>query len=235
MSLHIGAKNGEIADTVLLPGDPLRARFIAETYFENPVCYNEVRGMYGFTGTYKGKQISVQGTGMGVPSISIYVHELLTEYDVKTVMRVGTCGSIHPDLRVRDLILAMAACSDSNINNLRFPGKNFSPIADYELLRRADELARQKGVKANVGNIFTTDSFYHDDQNYWKQWADFGILGLEMESTALYTLAAKFHARALSILTVSDDLVREEAASSEERQNSFRQMIDLALEVAVQG
>lgn len=233
MSFHIGAADGQIADTILLPGDPLRAKFIAETYIEDPICYNEVRGMYGYTGMYKGKRISVQGTGMGVPSISIYVNELIRDYGVKTLMRVGSCGSIQESIKLRDIIFALGACTDSAMNRNRFGGRDFSPTADFELLRAAVAAAEEKQLSYHVGNAFTTDLFYHDDPDYWKDWASYGVLAIEMETTALYTLAAKYGARALSILTVSDDIVTGGKVSAEEREKTFTDMMEVALETAV--
>ncbi len=233
MSIHIGAKRGDIAEAILLPGDPLRARFIAEKWLETPVCYNEVRGMYGYTGTYKGKRISVQGTGMGLPSLSIYVNELISTYDVKTLIRVGSCGAMQPSLKLRDIILAQAASSDSGINKLRFRGMDFAPIADFDLLVTSRDKAREKGVDVTVGNILSSDTFYADDPDSWKQWAAFGILAAEMEASALYTLAAKFKRRALAILTVSDSIVSHQETSSEEREKTFTDMIEIALETAV--
>jgi purine-nucleoside phosphorylase len=233
MSIHIAAKPGDIASTVLLPGDPLRAKYIAENFFEDAVCYNEVRGMYGFTGMYKGKRVSVQGTGMGIPSISIYVNELISEYQVTDLIRVGTCGGIRPDTRLRDVILAMSASTDSQINRLRFGGIDYAPTASFPLLKKAYDAASTRNIDVKVGPVFTSDSFYHDDPDYWRIWAAYGILAIEMETTALYTLAAKFHVHALSILTVSDDLVLDKQATSEERQTAFTQMMEIALETAI--
>lgn len=234
MSIHIGAKKGEIADTILLPGDPLRAKFIAENYFENVVQYNEVRGMYGFTGTYKGKRISVQGTGMGVPSISIYVNELIQEYDVKTLIRVGTCGSMQDDVHIRDVILAQGATTDSQVNRMVFGGIDYAPLAHFELLKNAYEIAREKGLTTHVGNVFTSDSFYRDNGREMNELlARYNVIAVEMETSALYTLAAKFNRRALSILTVSDHVFTGEQTTSEERQTSFQQMMELALETAI--
>ena len=232
MSIHIAAKPGDIAETILLPGDPLRAKFIAETILENAACYNEVRGMYGFTGTYKGKKVSVQGSGMGIPSISIYAHELLTEYQVKNLIRIGTCGSILPEIHLRDVILAMSASTDSHINRLRFNGQDYAPTANFNLLKKAWDSAQAKGIDVHVGNILSTDTFYTDDPEAWKHWAEYGVMALEVETAALYTLAAKFKANALSILTVSDDIVREKIATSEERQTTFTNMVEIALEAA---
>ena len=232
MSIHIAAKPGEIAETILLPGDPLRAKYIAETFLENPVCYNEVRGMLGYTGTYKGKRISVQGTGMGVPSISIYVNELISSYDVKTLIRVGTCGAIQKDVKVRDVILGMTASTDSKMNQLTFNGIDYAPCADFELLKNAYEAGVEKGLKMKVGNIFTADQFYNDNADHEK-WAKYQILAIEMESSALYTLAAKFGRRALSVLTVSDHILTGEETTAEERQTTFNDMIEVALEAAL--
>ncbi len=232
MSVHIAAKHGEIAETILLPGDPLRARFIAETYFENPVCYNEVRNMLGFTGIYKGKRISVQGTGMGIPSISIYANELFRDYGVKTAIRVGTAGSLQKDLALRDIVLAQATCTDSGANAIRFKGLSFAPTANWGLLYRAWEEARTLGLSTKVGPVISSDMFYTDDPNQWELWARWGVLAVEMESAELYTLAAKYGREALAILTISDSLVSGEATSSEERERSFAQMLELALTVA---
>jgi len=233
MSIHIGAKSGDIASTVLLPGDPLRAKYIAEHIFEDAACYNEVRGMYGFTGTYKGKTVSVQGTGMGIPSISIYVHELITEYQAANLIRIGTCGGIQPDMQLKDVILTMTASTDSHINKLRFQGMDYSPTASFPLLKKAYDAAVEKGIDVKVGNVLTSDTFYQDDPDYWKFWANYGVLAVEMETAALYTLAAKFHVNALSILTVSDCLVTGQKATSEERQKAVTQMVEIALETAV--
>ncbi|NMA82237.1 MAG: purine-nucleoside phosphorylase [Epulopiscium sp.] len=231
MSIHIGAKKGDIAKTILLPGDPLRAKYIAENFLENPVCYNEVRGMYGYTGTYKGKRVSVQGTGMGMPSISIYANELIEEYGVQRLIRVGTCGSMQEHVKIRDLVLAMGASSDSKMNEIRFGGKDYAPTADFALLKQAYEVAVAQGIDPKVGNILTSDFFYHDEPDTWKKWADYGIIAVEMESAALYTLAAKYRVQALTILTVSDSLVTGETTSSMERQTTFEQMMKVALEL----
>ncbi|WP_422123348.1 purine-nucleoside phosphorylase [Planococcus sp. X10-3] len=233
MSVHINAKKGEIADTILLPGDPLRAKYIAETFLEDVTLYNEVRNMFGYTGTYKGKRISVQGTGMGVPSISIYATELMQEYDVKKLIRVGTCGSIHKDVKVRDVILAQSASTDSNMNSIIFGNVTFAPTADFSLLLNAYNAGVEKGLNLRVGNVFTEDVFYNDHAEHEK-WAQYGVLALEMESSALYTLAAKFGAQALSILTVSDHLLTGEVTTAEERQTTFNDMIVVALDAAIQ-
>ncbi|QHJ71209.1 purine-nucleoside phosphorylase [Planococcus halotolerans] len=233
MSVHINAKKGDIADTILLPGDPLRAKYIAETFLEDVTLYNEVRNMFGYTGTYKGKRISVQGTGMGVPSISIYTTELMNEYDVKKLIRVGTCGSIHKDVKVRDVILAQSASTDSNMNSIIFGNVSYAPTADFGLLLNAYNAGVEKGLNLRVGNVFTEDVFYNDHAEHEK-WAQYGVLALEMESSALYTLAAKFGAQALSILTVSDHLLTGEVTTAEERQTTFNDMIIVALEAAIQ-
>ncbi|MBU1049964.1 purine-nucleoside phosphorylase [Candidatus Bipolaricaulota bacterium] len=232
MSIHIGAKKGEIAPSILLPGDPYRARFIAENLMEDVTCFNEVRGMLGFTGLVGGKRVSVMGTGMGVPSHSIYVNELINEYDVKTLIRVGTCGAMQPNLELGDVVLAMAASTDSQINKLRFSGMDYAPTASFGLLLKAYQVATARGADVRVGNILTSDTFYHDDPESWKLWAKFGVLVVEMETAGLYTLAAKYGVDALSILTVSDSLVTGAKATSEQRERTFTQMIELALEVA---
>ena len=233
MSIHLNAKNGEIAETVLLPGDPLRAKFIAENFLENAICYNEVRGMYGFTGTYKGKKISVQGTGMGIPSISIYVNELINDYNVKNLIRIGTAGSLKEDVKVRDLVIAMSACTDSNINKIRFDGRDFAPTASFDLLKEAYDSATSKSITPKVASVFTSDTFYHDNPESWKLWAKFGCVAVEMETAGLYTLAAKYGVNALSILTISDHLVTGELTSSEERQKTFTKMMEIALDATL--
>ncbi|GAA4068081.1 purine-nucleoside phosphorylase [Amphibacillus indicireducens] len=234
MSTHIGAKQGEIADKILLPGDPLRAKYIAENFLENPTCYNEVRGMLGYTGTYKNKRVSVQGTGMGVPSISIYVNELIQEYDVQKLIRVGTCGAIQKDVKVRDVILAQGATTDSQVNRMVFGGIDFAPLADFNLLKNAYQVGTEKKLKLRVGNVFTSDSFYRDNGlELLGKLADYQVLGVEMEATALYTLAAKFNRQALAILTVSDHVLTGEETSAKERQTTFNEMIEVALETAI--
>lgn len=234
MSIHIGANKGDIADTILLPGDPLRAKYIADKYLENPVQYNNVRGMLGFTGTYKGRRISVQGTGMGVPSISIYTHELMEAYDVQNLIRVGTCGAIQKDIHVRDVILAMSATTDSSLNRVRFNNLiDYAPTANFDLLLKAYEASKKAGVNVQVGNVFTADAFYNEHPEEVQKWADYGVLALEMESSALYTLAAKFGRKALTVLTVSDHVLTGEATSADERQTTLNQMIEIGLETAL--
>jgi purine-nucleoside phosphorylase len=229
---HIEAKQGDIAETILLPGDPLRAKYIAETFLENPVCYNEVRNMLGYTGTYKGKRISVQGTGMGIPSISIYATELMKEYNVQNLVRVGTCGAIQKDVKIRDVILSMSASTDSQTNKKVFGNMDYAPTANFELLKKAYDAGVEKGLQLKVGNVFSADIFY-DDYAEHEKWAQYGILAVEMEAAALYTLAAKYGRKALAILTVSDHILTGEATSPEERQTTFNQMIEVALEAVV--
>ncbi|APT47648.1 purine nucleoside phosphorylase [Bacillus safensis FO-36b] len=228
MSVHIGAEKGQIAETVLLPGDPLRAKYIADTYLEDVECYNEVRGMYGYTGTYKGKRVSVQGTGMGVPSISIYVNELIQSYDVQNLIRVGSCGAIKRDVNVRDVILAQTSSTDSQMNRVAFGPIDYAPCADFDLLKKAYDTAEAKNVAVRVGNVFTADQFYNEKP--LELMAQYGILAIEMETTALYSLAAKFDRKALSILTVSDHVLTGEETTAEERQTTFDEMILIALD-----
>lgn len=232
MSVHIEAKKGEIAETILLPGDPLRAKWIAETFLENPVCFNRVRNMFGYTGTYKGNKISVMGTGMGVPSISIYAHELITEYGVKNLIRVGSAGSYQEHVKIRDIVIAMAASSNSGLNELRFGGADYAPTANFELFEKAVNVARAKNIPIKAGNIFTSDEFYADDFESYKKWSKFGLLCVEMETAGLYTVAAKHKVNALTILTISDSLVTGERTTSAERETTFSDMINIALELA---
>ncbi|WP_452600643.1 purine-nucleoside phosphorylase [Pontimicrobium sp. MEBiC06410] len=229
MSTHINAKQGEVAETVLLPGDPMRAKWIAETFFENPICYNEVRGMFGYTGTYKGRRISVQGTGMGIPSTLIYCHELINNYGVQNLIRVGSAGSYQKDVNIRDIIIAMSASSTSGINNSRFINADYSPTASFELFMKAALYAKDNNISIKAGNVLSADEFYEDDFNNYKKWADFGVLCVEMETAGLYTIAAKHNVKALSILTISDSLVTGEHTSSHERERSFNTMVDIAL------
>lgn len=232
MSIHIGANKGDIAETILLPGDPLRAKWIAETFFENPVCFNEVRGMLGYTGTYQGKRISVMGTGMGVPSISIYAHELITQFDVKNLIRVGSAGSYQEHIKIRDVVLAMAASSNSGLNEQRFGGADYAPTANFKLFNKAIEAAKEKNIPIKAGNIFTSDEFYADDFESYKKWSKFGVLCVEMETAGLYTVAAKHNVNALTILTISDSLVTGEKTTSKERETTFKDMIEIAIEIA---
>ena len=210
----------------------MRARFIAETMLQDAVCFNQVRGMWGYTGRYGDKIVSTMGTGMGMPSLSIYAHELVTEYGVKTLIRVGTCGALQPQLKVGDIVLAMTASTDSHINRLRFGGMDYAPAASFDLLLRAYRAAQGRGVNVQVGGILSGDTFYHDDPDWWKIWARYGMLVCEMESNALYTLAAKQGVSALSILTVSDSVVTGEEATAEQREKGFPLMAEIALEIA---
>lgn len=233
MSVHISAAKDEVADKILLPGDPLRAEFIAKKYLENPKCYNNVRGMLGYTGMYKGERVSVQGTGMGLPSISIYVNELIREYGVKKLIRVGSCGSLQKDIHVRDIVLAMSSSTNSSMNRNRFKGMDFAPTADFNLFNKAVNISDRMGLNIKAGNVLSSDSFYTDDPDEWKMWAAFNVLAVEMESSALYTLAAKYGVSALTILTVSDSLVTREETTSEEREKTFTQMMELALDTII--
>jgi purine-nucleoside phosphorylase len=210
----------------------LRAKYIAENFLTGTNCYNKVRGMYGYTGVYKGKRVSIQGTGMGIPSISIYLNELITSYKAKNLIRIGSCGSMQADIKIRDVILAMSASTNSHINKIRFNGMDYAPTANYNLLKRAHDIALEKNISVKIGSVLTSDTFYQDDPNSWKHWANYGILAVEMETAALYTLAAKFKINALSILTVSDSLVTREETTSEERQKTFNQMVEVTLELA---
>jgi purine-nucleoside phosphorylase len=232
MSVHIEGKKGDIAETILLPGDPLRAKWIAETFLDNPVCFNKIRNMFGYTGTYNGKRISVMGTGMGVPSISIYAHELINEFGVKNLIRVGSAGSYQKHVKIRDIVLAMAASSNSGVNELRFGGADYAPTADFGLFQKAVEVAKAKNIPLKAGNVFTSDEFYADNFESYKKWSKFGVLCVEMESAGLYTVAAKHNVNALTILTISDSLVTGERTSSKERESTFREMIEIALELA---
>lgn len=230
---HLSAKPGDIADIVLLPGDPLRAKLIAERFFESPKCHNEVRGMLGYTGTYKGRRVSVQGTGMGIPSISIYASELMNTYGAKTLVRVGTCGAIQPAVKLRDLVIAQSASTDSSIISTRFKGMAYAPAADYELLSRSVNSARARGFQVHVGNVLSTDTFYDEDPAAWTLWARYNVLALEMEAAGLYTLAARHGARALAVLMVSDSLITHGKLSPEERQTGFADMVTAALDAAI--
>lgn len=232
MSLHIAAKEGEIAEVVLLPGDPLRAKHIAETFLENPQQYTSIRNIYGFTGTYKGKRVSVQATGMGVPSISIYTHELITQYGVKKLIRVGTCGAMHEDIKLRDIVIAQAATTDSGIIRQIFGNMNFAPIADYELLSKAVLSAKAQNIPVRVGNVVTADRFYDEEIDSAKL-VKYGVLAAEMETAGLYVKAAEFGVKALALFTVSDHIIRNEQVPTEERQNTFDDMVRVALEAAI--
>lgn len=229
---HNNAEKNDIAKTVLMPGDPLRAKFIAENYLENPVCYNEVRGMLGYTGTYKGVKVSVQGSGMGMPSIGIYSHELFNEYDVENIIRVGTAGAISDKANLRDLIIGMSASTNSSYaSQYRLPG-TYAPTASWKLLSAAVFSAEEKGCVYHVGNIFSSDTFY-DDANSLAEWQKMGVIGIEMEAAALYMNAARAGKNALCILTVSDCPLKGLSTTAQERQTSFRDMMEIALETAL--
>jgi purine-nucleoside phosphorylase len=230
MSNHIAAPAGAIAEGILLPGDPLRAKYIAENFLENPERFNEVRNMFGYTGLYKGRRVSVMGTGMGMPSLSIYVNELIRDYGARRLIRVGTCGTLRKEIEVRDLILAMSASTDSSVNRIRFKGMDYAPTASFRLLCAARDSAVARGAEPRVGPILSSDSFYSEDPDQWKLWAGFGILAIEMESAELYTLAAKFGVEALSVLTVSDHLVTGASTTSAERERSLGLMAEVGLE-----
>lgn len=228
---HIEAKAGDFAETVLMPGDPLRAKFIAETFLENPVLVNGVRGINGYTGTYKGKKVSVMASGMGIPSIGIYSYELFNFYDVKNIIRVGTAGVIRPDLKVRDIVIGQGACTNSNFaSQFDLPG-TFAPICSYELLKKAVDAAENIGIHPVVGNLYSSDMFYDDSQGLSK-WQKMGVLAVEMEAAALYMNAARAGKNALAICTISDNPFTGEATTSEERQKNFTSMMKIALEIA---
>ncbi|MCG1035891.1 purine-nucleoside phosphorylase [Polaribacter sargassicola] len=231
MSLHISAKKGEIAETVLLPGDPLRAKWIAETYLKDVKLYNDIRGMFGFTGFYNNKKVSVQGTGMGIPSTLIYATELITEYGVKNLIRVGSAGSYQKEIKVRDIVIAMSASTNSGLNKIRFNGADYAATASFQLFQKAIEIAKEKAIAVKAGNVFSSDEFYADDFNSYKKWAAYGVLCVEMETSGLYTVAAKHKVNALSILTISDSLVTNEITTASEREHTFKEMIEIALEL----
>jgi len=232
MTVHIGADKGDIADTILLPGDPMRAKFIAENYLEDIECYNEVRGMLGYTGNYKGNEISVQGTGMGMPSISIYANELIRDFGVQNLIRVGSCGSINENAKLRDVILAGGASTTSKMNEDRFDGYDYAPTPDFELLLKAYKVAKENGTEVKVGDVLSEDKFYNENPDHWKKWAKYGVMALEMETAELYTLAAKYGVNALSILTVSDSIINGEELPPSAREKTFTDMMEIALELA---
>jgi len=234
MSTHIGAQPGEIAELVLLPGDPLRAKWIAETFLTDAKCYSTVRNMLGFTGTYQGHRVSVQGSGMGMPSCAIYTHEMLNEYGVKTIIRVGSCGSINESVQLRDVIAASASSTDSAMNRMRFDGLiDYAPVADFFLLREAVDSAARRGIAMRVGPIFAADAFYGDQPDLYGKLAAYGVLAVEMESAVLYTIAARFGARALSVLTVSDHILTGEHLPALDREQTFGQMVEVALDAGI--
>lgn len=233
MSTHIGAQPDAIAPYVLMPGDPLRAQWIAEEFLDEPVRYNEVRGMYGFTGTHRGVPVSVQGSGMGQPSFAIYATELFRDYDVAAIIRVGTAGGLSESVRVRDVIIGSGASTDSSMNISRFHGLHYAPVADFDLMRIAWEVAQEKLFPAVVGGLLSSDQFYDPRPERTGILADHGVLGVEMEAAALYTIAAEFGRRGLALCTVSDHLLTGEETSADERQSTFSDMVDMALETVV--
>jgi purine-nucleoside phosphorylase len=230
-SIHLEAKVGEVAEGVLLPGDPLRAKYVAENFLEDVVCYNKVRNMLGFTGTYKGKRVSIQGTGMGMGSSAIYVNELITTYKAKKLIRVGTCGAIQEDLKLGQVLLAMSASGDSGANMAYFGGMHYAATADFDLLIDAYHKAKELNIPTVQGSIFSTDTFYDDIPDRWNLWQKHGIIGVEMESQILFTVAKRLGAKALAILTVSDNIITKQEASSQEREQSYMDMMKIALEI----
>lgn len=229
---HIQPNGTKIAKTVLMPGDPLRAKYIADNFLENVEQFNEVRNMFGYTGTYKGKEISVMGSGMGIPSIGIYSYELYNFFDVDTIIRIGSCGALQENVNLYDVIIAQAASTNSNyVDQFNIPG-HFAPIADFELITKAKQFADDIGAVTHVGNILSSDTFYNADKHFNDSWKNMGILGIEMESAGLYLNAIHAGKKALGIFTVSDHILRDEATSAEERQTSFTQMMEIALEIA---
>jgi len=232
MSTHINAANkGDIAESILLPGDPLRAKFIAENYLTNPKCFNEIRGMLGYTGTYKGVPVSVMGTGMGMPSMGIYSWELITEYDVQNLIRIGTAGSFHKDIKIKDIVIGMSASTDSNyIHAFDVPG-TYAPCASWELLSKARDASEKLYIPFKAGNIVSCDVFY-EFGDWWKKWAKMDVMAVEMEAAALYMNAAYNHVNAMAMMTISDHFVTGERSTAEERQKSFTDMMELALEIA---
>ena len=230
---HMNAAPGDFAETVLMPGDPLRAQYIADTYLDDVRRVTDVRNMWGFTGAYKGTPVSIMAHGMGIPSVSIYCTELITEYNVKRVIRVGSCGTTHPDVKLRDIIIAMGASTDSNCNRMRFGGYDYAALASYDLVRKAVAVAEQNKVRYHVGNIFSSDLFYTPDPDMFETLAKYNVYGLEMEAAGIYPIAAENGAEALAICTVSDDILTGDALSTDDRQTTFDEMIVVALETVV--
>lgn len=230
---HINANLGDFAETVLMPGDPLRAKFIAETFLDNFHEVTNVRNMLGYTGEYQGKRISVMGHGMGIPSCSIYATELITQYGVKNIIRVGSCGAISQNVNLRDIVIGMGACTDSKVNRIRFMDHDFAAIADYDLIHNAVQAAKLKNIPVKVGNLFSTDLFYTPQPELFDVMEKYNILGVEMEAAGIYGLAAEYQAKALTICTVSDHIPRGEKLSAQERQFSFNEMITIALESVI--
>lgn len=232
MTFHIGAKPGEIAETVLLPGDPYRARWAAETFLENPVLVNEVRGMLGFTGTWRGHRVTIHGSGMGMPSLSIYANELIRDYGAQTLIRIGSAGALQHHVKVRDVVLAQAASSLGSPSRSIFREMNYAPIADFGLLSAAHKAALAKGIATHVGGIYSSDTFYDERQDLSDQLQRHGCLAVEMEAAELYTLAARYGRRALAVLTISDHILTDEALPADQRERSFGAMVEIALEAA---
>ncbi|MGI9220037.1 MAG: purine-nucleoside phosphorylase [Woeseiaceae bacterium] len=230
---HMNAAPGDFAETVLMPGDPLRAQYIADTYLNDVRRVTDVRNMWGFTGSYKGMPVSVMAHGMGIPSCSIYATELVSDYGVKRIIRVGSCGTSHPDVKLRDVIIAMGACTDSNCNRMRFGGYDYAPIASFDLVQKAVSAAEQNKVRYHVGNIFSADLFYTPDPGMFETMAKYNVYGVEMEASGIYAIAAEHDVEALAVCTVSDDIVTGDALSSDERQTTFDEMILVALETVV--
>lgn len=227
---HMNASPGDFAESVLMPGDPLRAKYIADTYLDDARRVTDVRNMWGFTGSYKGVPVSVMAHGMGIPSVSIYCSELITEYGAKRLIRVGSCGTSHPDVKLRDVLIAMGACTDSGVNRMRFGGYDFAPLATFSLVENAVQAAKENKVRYHVGNIFSADLFYTPDPEMFATMAKYNVLGVEMEAAGIYPLAAEHGVEALAVCTVSDDIVSGDALSSDERQTTFDEMITVALE-----
>ncbi|RIP32880.1 purine-nucleoside phosphorylase [Staphylococcus gallinarum] len=229
---HIQPNGTKIAKTVLMPGDPLRAKYIADNYLENVEQFNEVRNMFGYTGTYKGKEVSVMGSGMGIPSIGIYSYELYNFFDVDTIIRIGSCGALQENVNLYDIIIAQGASTNSSyVDQYNIPG-HYAPLADFDLILKAKQKADEIGAQSHVGNILSSDTFYNADSTFNERWQRMGILGIEMESAALYLNATYANKKALGVFTVSDHILRDEATTAEERQNSFTQMMEIALEIA---
>ncbi|MEZ8147045.1 purine-nucleoside phosphorylase [Enterovibrio norvegicus] len=230
---HINANPGDFAETILMPGDPQRAKYIAENFLQDAVTVTDVRGMLGFTGFYKGKKLSVMGHGMGAPSASIYIHELINHYGVKNLIRIGSCGAVHDDVQLMDLVIAMGASTDSKMNRTRLRDHDFAALANFDMLRTAVDLAKEKQLSTKVGNVFSSDMFYRPDEDFYPLLTKYGVYGVEMEVSALYSLAAEFGVRALAICTVTDHSIRHEGLSAEDRVTTLNDMIDLALDTAV--
>ncbi|WP_394153468.1 purine-nucleoside phosphorylase [Loktanella salsilacus] len=232
MTIHIGAKPGDIAETVLMPGDPYRAKWAAETFLTDAVCINEVRGMLGFTGMWKGNRVTIQGSGMGMPSMSIYANELIKDYDVKTLIRIGSCGGMQDQTKVRDVVLAMTACSSGTPSDTIFRELNYAPVADFSLLQAAHAAATKRGTPTHVGSIYSSDTFYAERNDLTEQMIRHGVLAVEMEAAELYILAARYKRRALAVMTVSDHIITGEALPSDQRERTFGDMVEIALEAA---